>query len=150
MRTVSDAYPESGRSANSWTVHMIFAGQSDRTELVSREKLWTVSEARAEVTSRNAPDGDGDGDSDGDSDGDESAEVDEIEATKANIARLEGELITARAHLAKLEAARPAPAPSTIHSPAGIPQHDASDNRPDCKLCKLAAAPRTSRTRNAA
>jgi hypothetical protein len=52
-RWVAQAYEESERSGNSWTVHQVFAGQPDRVALV-RQKSWTVREARREVSRRMA------------------------------------------------------------------------------------------------
>jgi hypothetical protein len=136
MRTVSKAYATSDRSENSWTVHMVFAGQKDRAELV-KAQTWTVSAARALVVSRNAP---AETVPAGDSDETDpvAPETDELELARLNVARLEGELIKARAHLATLEE-KLAPKPAIMHTPAGIPAHVPSDNRPDCKLCKIAA-----------
>jgi hypothetical protein len=50
-RLVAQSYEIAKRFAiSSWSVHMIFASQDDRAELVQRQ--WTASEARAEVKRR--------------------------------------------------------------------------------------------------
>jgi hypothetical protein len=55
-RTVARAYKNPERSGNlSWSLHMVFASQADRLELLARPKPWTVAEARALVTSRREP-----------------------------------------------------------------------------------------------
>ena len=56
-RRVSAAFPAEyvERSANSWSVYRVLASRRDGVQLVSREKPWTVAEARALVAPKPKP-----------------------------------------------------------------------------------------------
>jgi hypothetical protein len=105
FRTTAQDYPADKRTDNPWTVHYIFNGLADRHELLARTEPWTVSQARAEITARKNATEVPDGDDAGDGDSTSEAVVSELDKARANVARLEGELVKARAALAKLESA---------------------------------------------
>jgi hypothetical protein len=160
-RGVAEAYAPADRSSlNSWTVHQIFMRQLKRAELVKAQK-WTTSAARAENKRLNGSDNvdpiDGDGD------GDET-DVPEITVTDpraklvARIDSLKGQLAVAKAALAAYDAENDAentPAGTLHFKQSGIPSHDASEPRTDCKECTAAGVtpmptPRRSRSRKPA
>jgi hypothetical protein len=156
FRAVAEAYAPADRSSlNSWTVHQIFMRQLKRAELVKTQK-WTTSAARAENKRLNGSDNvdpiDGDGDGEG---GNEPTVTDPRAKLVANIDRLKGQLAVAKAALAAYDAENDAentPAGTLHFKQSGIPSHDVSEPRTDCKECTAAGvvpmpAPRRSRSR---
>jgi hypothetical protein len=164
MRTVSAAYQADAiaRDLQSWTVYGVFASQDDRYALIAAGndgKPWSVSAARALVKGRNES-AESPAEMPGGSESDESpAEVSDLEKARAEVQRLEGELLKARAKLAKLEAgikqqlpmlaadgtdslAATVPAPIQ-HSERSVPAHVAGDFHAACKQCQAAKASAT-------
>jgi hypothetical protein len=167
--TVAKAYaPDDRETGNSFTVYEIFAKQDDRMDLLT-SKTWSTADARKLRTERAGgtigPDGD-DGDGDGAGDGEKSID-DKIADAAAYVMQLEGQLVAARAKLAKLENERDttakvlaksgvkAGAKVVMHAVKGIPAHPAGAKHPACPQCKADAAkngtaPRTVTRRKAA